>query len=77
VRIIPALNAAFRFVHGDGSAIPLHEAPAPMEGDPIEQLRAHHRAAGITIDATTSFPSWDGRPADYDLIVWSLMLAGG
>ncbi len=76
VRIVVEDGGAFRFVRSDGSAVPLHEAPRVLASDAVERLRAHHREAGIAIDHATNFSSWDGRPVDYDQVVWTLMPAG-
>jgi hypothetical protein len=39
---------------------------------PVDALRERHQADGIAIDAQTGFPRWDGRPPDYDQIVFCL-----
>ena len=62
----------FRFFRPDGTNVEVSCTPPVLRPSPVDRLRAHHRAAGIAIDAQTGFPRWDGRPPDYDQIVFCL-----
>jgi hypothetical protein len=42
--------------------------PAPA-GDSLEVLSTQHRDAGLTLNANTAYPRWDGDPVDYDSAV--------
>jgi hypothetical protein len=47
---------------------------APIPGTVGESaLRSRLKEEGIAIDAQTNAPRWDGRAADYDHIIWTLM----
>ena len=50
---------------------PVPDSP-PLRREPVAVLRERNAAAGFAIDAETSFPRWDGTPADYDHIVHGL-----
>jgi hypothetical protein len=63
----------FRFFRPDGLEVTAASTAPPLSGNAVDALRAQHRAAGIAIDARTSFPRWDGRPADYDHAVFCLV----
>jgi hypothetical protein len=43
--------------------------PSPLGRDPVAALREQNASAGLALDSQTSFPRWDGTPADYDHIV--------
>ncbi len=73
VRIVPGNDGTFRFVRRDGNELSVQGASPSLGIDPVGTLRARHRADGLTIDPTTNFPGWDGRPVDYGLVVWSMM----
>jgi hypothetical protein len=62
-----------RFFRPDGREIVGTSAAPPPLPDPVDRLRAEHRAAGIGIDGRTGFPRWDGRLLDYDHAVFCLM----
>jgi hypothetical protein len=62
----------FRFFRPDGTQVDVSCAPPVLGTSPVDALRERHRAAGIAIDADTGFPRWDGRPPDYDQIVFCL-----
>jgi hypothetical protein len=62
----------FRFLRPDGTTIEPSCTPPVLGPSPVGTLLAHHHAAGIAIDAQTGFPRWDGRPPDYDQIVFCL-----
>jgi hypothetical protein len=64
---------SFRFFRPDGREVMATSGPPAVSGDPVDALRARHRADGIAIDAGTAFPRWDGRPVDYDQAVFCLM----
>jgi hypothetical protein len=63
----------FRFFRPDGREVAATAASPTLPDDPVDTLRAQHRADGITIDAWTGFSRWDGRPADYDHAVFCLV----
>ena len=63
----------FAFLRPDGTKLDVACPPPILGTDPIDTLRAHHNAIGIAIDAQTARPRWDGRPPDYDQIVFCLM----
>ena len=62
----------FRFFRPDGTKVEVSCTPPTLGKSPVDRLRAHHHAAGIAINAQTGFPRWDGRPPDYDQIVFCL-----
>ena len=66
-------DGGFEFVRPDGTKLNVTGTPPVLGTNPIDTLCAHHNASGITIDAQTAYPRWDGRPADYDQIVFCLM----
>jgi hypothetical protein len=66
----------FRFFRSDGREVTDASAVPALLGDPVDALRAQHRAAGIAIDGRTGFPRWDGRPADYEHAVFCLVGGG-
>lgn len=71
-------EGTLRFFRADGSPLPGTDTrPAPLPLDAFERLRHLHSAQGLTIDAMTAFPRWDGEPPDYDLIVQGLVLHDG
>jgi hypothetical protein len=68
-RIEPDGHGAFRFRDPAGHELPMSCRPPVLCDAPIEALRAEARAAGIAIDAETSLPCLDFRPADYGQVV--------
>jgi len=56
--------------HAGGAGGASGVAAAP---DALAALRAAHAARGLTIDATTAFPRWDGTPLDGHLAVQALL----
>jgi 5-methylcytosine-specific restriction endonuclease McrA len=67
-------TGGFRFFRPDGREVPAVGGGAPaLPAEPVEALRAQHRAEGIAVDAWTGFPRWDGQPADYDHAVSCLV----
>jgi hypothetical protein len=63
----------FRFFRPDGLEVTVAAAAHALPTDPVDALRAQHRAAGIAIDERTGFPRWDGQPPDYDHAVFCLV----
>jgi Domain of unknown function (DUF222)/HNH endonuclease len=63
----------FRFFRPDGREVTAAGAAPALPAEPVDALRAHHRAHGIAIDAWTGFPRWDGRAPDYDHAVFCLV----
>jgi Domain of unknown function (DUF222) len=65
-------GGGFRFFRPDGVEV-VEVLPAPrLGGDPVVDLCAAHRAAGLTIDVETNRSLWDGRAADIPGIVAGL-----
>ena len=64
-----AEGIAIRFYRPDGRLIPeVPEAPAaPVE--PVKEMERAHRDRGITPDAWTATPLWNGEPLDYGLAI--------
>jgi hypothetical protein len=62
----------FRFFRADGCEVAAACSAPALSTAPVDALRARHRADGMVIDARTGFPSWDGRPPDYDHAVFCL-----
>ena len=62
----------FRFFRPDGAEVAVWCDAPSVGARPVDELRGRHRAAGIAIDPQTGFPRWDGRPPDYDQIVFCL-----
>ena len=48
-------------------------ARASLPEDPVQALKACHRALGLEIDAETGASGWYGEPMDYDLAVSGLL----
>ena len=63
----------FRFLRPDGREVAASGGAPALPAEPVEALRARHRADGITIDAWTGFPRWDGQPPDYEHAVFCLV----
>jgi hypothetical protein len=69
IRIVGEPSGDLRFFRPDG-----REMTAPIPGTVGESaLRSRLKEEGIAIDAQTNAPRWDGRAADYDHIIWTLM----
>jgi Domain of unknown function (DUF222)/HNH endonuclease len=72
-RVQSTTGGGFRFLRPDGVEV-IEVLPAPrLERDPVDDLRAAHRAAGLAIDVETNRSSWDGRAADISGIVAGLV----
>ena len=63
----------FRFFRPDGREVTAAGRPPALPGDPVDALRAQHRADGLEIDAWTGFPRWDGQPLDLEHAVFGLV----
>jgi hypothetical protein len=68
-----ATARGFQFFWPNGVEVTALTAALALPTNPVDALRAQHRAAGITIDAHTGFPRWDVRPPDYDQVVCCLI----
>jgi hypothetical protein len=68
-RVEPRGDGRFAFYAPAGWEVKPTPPVRPLAADPVAALRDQHRAAGVTIDERTSFPRWDGTPADYHHIV--------
>ena len=68
-RVEPRTDGSFAFIAPAGWEVrPVPDSP-PLRRDPVAALRERNASAGLAIDDQTSFPRWDGTPADYDHIV--------
>jgi hypothetical protein len=65
-------EGGFRFFRQDGREVTAAGGAPALPAEPVEALRAQHRADGIAIDAWTGFSRWDGQPPDYDHAVFCL-----
>jgi hypothetical protein len=61
------------FIRPDGKPVPAIPSRHEVTADAFERLRAGRAGEGITIDAMTAFPRWDGEPVDYDHVVYSVV----
>ena len=57
-------NGGLRFRGSDGRLLPDVPCAPALPADPVSVLRAHHRDAGLTLDARTAMPSWLGEHLD-------------
>jgi hypothetical protein len=57
-------NGGLRFRGPDGRLLPDVPCAPALPADPVSVLRAHHRDAGLTLDARTAMPSWLGEHLD-------------
>jgi len=57
-------DGALRFRRPDGRLIAEVPPPVNVPADPIETLRAWHRAQGLTLDSRSLTRSWSGEPLD-------------
>jgi hypothetical protein len=64
-----APDGALQFRRPDEQLIPEVPPPAPVAPDPIEALRARHRAQELTLHARSLTPSWLGERLD---LKWAL-----
>jgi len=62
-------DGALQFRRPDGRPIPEVPPPVAVPVDPIEALRARHRAQGLTLHAQSLTPSWLGERLD---LAWAL-----
>ena len=68
-RVEPRADGSFAFFAPAGWEVkPVPDAP-PIHRAPVAALLDLNASAGVAIDHQTSFPRWDGTPADYDHIV--------
>jgi hypothetical protein len=57
-------DGELRFRRPDGRSLAAVPPPVAVPADPVEALRACHRAQGLVIDARTACPSWLGERLD-------------
>jgi hypothetical protein len=63
-RVEPRGDGGFAFFAPAGWEVkPVPDSP-PLRRDPVAALREQNESAGVAIDHETSFPCWDGTPAD-------------
>ena len=68
-RVEPRGDGSFAFLAPAGWEVtPVPPTPA-LRSDAVAELCKRNASAGLAIDHETSFPRWDGTPADYDHIV--------
>jgi hypothetical protein len=68
-RIEQTARGEIAFFDPRGREVPRSPAPPDLEFDGESLLLRTNEERGIEIDARTSLPSWDGRPADHHLAV--------
>jgi hypothetical protein len=68
-RVEPRNDGSFAFFAPAGWEVKPVPPPPRLRRDSVAALREQNASAGVAIDHATSFPSWDGTPADYDHIV--------
>jgi hypothetical protein len=68
-RVEPRPDGSFAFFAPAGWEVKPVPSPPPIARDPVACLREQNASAGLAIDPETSFPRWDGTPADYHHIV--------
>jgi len=61
------------FLRPDGRILPVCPAPASLPEDPVQALKACHRALGLEIDAESGASGWCGETMDYELAVSGLL----
>ena len=89
-RVVTGSRGEPCFFRCDGQPVPIADGSlrtslasgAPASGavpdaDTVAVLRAAHAARGVTIDATTAFPRWDGTRLDAHLAVETLLSSPG
>ena len=59
-------DGGLHFRRPDGRAIPDVPPPSVVPADPVETLRAQHRAQGLAIHGRTGCPTWLGERLDLD-----------
>jgi hypothetical protein len=59
-----APDGALQFRRPDGRLIPEVPPPVKVPADPLETLRAWHRAQGLALDSRSLTASWLGEPLD-------------
>ena len=57
-------DGALRFSRPDGRLLPDVPPPPEIPGDPVEVIRARHKAAGLCLHARTGIPGWLGERLD-------------
>jgi hypothetical protein len=57
-------GGVLQFRRPDGRLLPEAPPPVTVAADPIEALRARHRARGLALDARSLTPGWLGEPLD-------------
>ena len=61
------------FRRPDGRILPMCPAPASFPEEPVQALKACHRALGLEIDRETGASGWCGETMDYELAVSGLL----
>jgi hypothetical protein len=68
-RIEPREDGRFAFFAPAGWEVKRSYSPPSLDPNPVAALRERNAAGGVSIDARTSLPRWDGTPPDYHHIV--------
>jgi hypothetical protein len=58
------VDGELRFRRPDGRLVPDVPLSPPVPDDPVAQLRARNEAVGVSVDATTTRPTWLGEHLD-------------
>jgi uncharacterized protein DUF222/HNH endonuclease len=65
----PRPDGTLRFRRPSGDLLPDVPAPVPLPADPVDALRARHRAEAVPVDARSLRPNWLGERLD---LGWAL-----
>jgi hypothetical protein len=58
------VDGELRFRRPDGRLVPDVPLSPPVPDDPVAELRARNEAVGVSVDATTTRPTWLGEHLD-------------
>ena len=58
------VDGELRFRRPDGRLVPDVPPPPPVPNDPVAELCARNEAVGVSVDATTTRPTWLGEHLD-------------
>jgi len=58
------IDGELRFRRPDGRPVPDVPLSSPVPDDPVAELRARNEAVGVSVDATTTRPTWLGEHLD-------------
>jgi hypothetical protein len=78
-RIEHTADGELRFFRPQGWEIPTVPPPPPLVEDPLADLSSLLDEEGVSINAGTGFPTWEGGPVDYGWAIegmWSIGRSG-